>query len=231
MVWAALKLNGRGAEIERRQQTERLADRNRAGRGRACAADAMIAIWHADRLTFLGAVIGNILGRQRTRPARIALHRLGDVGGDVALVERRMPSRAMISKVSASAGFVELITDRPGPSLVVEEIGARIGRESLGPDIGQQLGEAGRDREAVARKRDRRLEQLGPGELAVFVVHQLQRGEYAGRRRPTNRWPWPLRATAACRPHRERVPAWRRPARSRGRQSSRASWRPRPNRA
>ena len=42
------------------------------------------------------------------------------------------------------------------------------------------LGETGRDREAVAGEVDRRLEQLGPGKLAVFVVHQLERGEHAG---------------------------------------------------
>ena len=39
-----IKLERRGAEVERRQQAERLADRDRARRGRARAAHAMIAI-------------------------------------------------------------------------------------------------------------------------------------------------------------------------------------------
>ena len=44
----------------------------------------------------------------------------------------------------------------------------------------KHLGEARRDRETVAGKLDRGLEQLGPGQLAVFVVHELERGEHAG---------------------------------------------------
>ena len=107
--WAALNVKRRGAEVERRQQAERLADRDRAGRGRARAADAMIAIWHADRLALLGAVIGEILDRQRAGPARIVLHRLGDVGGDGAFVKRLRCRRGRSSpSVSASAGFLSL---------------------------------------------------------------------------------------------------------------------------
>ncbi len=171
---------GRGAEVERCQQAERLADRDRARRGRSRAAHAMIAIKRADRLAFLGVIIGEILDCQLARPARIVLHRLGDVGGDGAFVKRLRAVAANDLQRVGERRILQLVTDRPGPALAIEEIGARIGRESRGTDIRQHLGEAERNREAVAGKRNRRLEQLGPGELTVLVVHQLQRREHTG---------------------------------------------------
>ena len=68
----------------------------------------------------------------------------------------------------------------PGLAVRVEEIGARLRRKAAGVDLGELLGKAGRDGEPVSGEIDCRLEQLGPWELAEFVVGELERGEYAG---------------------------------------------------
>ncbi len=140
----------------------------------------MDAIGNADRLPLLGAIRGEIRSRQLARLARIALHRVGDVAGDLALV-KGLGSVAGNRREGLGEGRIgELVAGGPRPSLGIEEISARFRREACRVLLGEQLGEAGRDGEAVAGKRDGRLEQLCPGKLAVFVMGELQRRKHAG---------------------------------------------------
>ncbi|MPM84376.1 hypothetical protein SDC9_131447 [bioreactor metagenome] len=69
---------------------------------------------------------------------------------------------------------------RPGLAVPVEEIGT--GRGVVGQVllVGQQRVQARADLEAVVRQIDGRFEQLGPGQLAMFLVRKLQHAHGAG---------------------------------------------------
>ena len=104
----------------------------------------------------------------------------GDVFGDVARVEGRGSVAGNRLECVGQRGIGQLVAGREGPALRVEEIGARFRRKALRVGLGEQLGEAGRDGETFAGKRDGGLKQFRPRQLAVLVVGELQRGERAG---------------------------------------------------
>ena len=170
----------RWAEMERLDDAEHLRHGDAAGGGRAHAANLMRAIGNADRLALDGAIARQILSGELAGLARIALHGAGDVFGDVARVEGRGSVAGNRLECVGQRGIGQLVAGREGPALRVEEIGARVRREALRVGLRDQLGEAGRDGETFAGKRDGGLKQFRPRQLAVLVVGELQRGERAG---------------------------------------------------
>src|SRR5262252_7708290 len=129
----------RGAEIVRADQIEDLANSDAARGRQSGTTHAIGAVWGANWIALLGAVICQILGGKLAGLPWIALHRFDDIAGDIALVKGFGPvARDDLERIGKGR-IGKLVASRPRPSLRIEEIAAGLRREALRASAGEQL--------------------------------------------------------------------------------------------
>ena len=109
------------------------------------------------------------------------LHGIRDLAGEVALIKRLGPAFRDQFESLGKGSVDQTISRRPWATLRIEEKSAGLGREAFRLLLGQHGGEPGRNRKALACKRDGWLEKIDPRQLAVFLVNQGERGKNTGR--------------------------------------------------
>ena len=165
-------------ELERLEQRQDLQDGDAAGRRRRHAADQPDAIRSAQRLT-LDRLVGCEIGQRQGARPHMAVHARHHLLRQRAVIESL---RTVVGDQSHCVGQGRI--DRAFALLLGRAVDIEIDRPRRGL-VGERLddakpeGEARGHRKAIARQGDRRLEQLAPRPLAMFLVRQFEQSNRA----------------------------------------------------
>jgi len=166
------------------QQAQDLADRQRPRARRRKTADPVgLARWHrmveAQRLALAWLVAGQVGQAEPARVAWVRSHLVDQGLGHRSLVQGLRALGRDVLQQPGQLGILQPMADRPGLALAVVEVG---GGDWVLPEVrvsGQQLVEPRTDPKALFGQLDGRLEQAGPGQLAMLPVRQLQHAQAA----------------------------------------------------
>ncbi|EGF33287.1 hypothetical protein IMCC9480_799 [Oxalobacteraceae bacterium IMCC9480] len=174
--------------VEVLDDAEDLRDGDAARRRWRHAADFEVAIGRTDRRAFFGAVIGHV-GQRRDTGRGGAVIRAGDFrddgAGDRTVTVKRVGTFAgNAAEGRGQCRIPDEGVDLAGAAISIEEIRRHLG---VALDVGDGAGAADRcghtrrNREAIGGQFDGRVEQVFPGQSAMFVMGHFEYAQSAWR--------------------------------------------------